>query len=62
MPDAIVDVVRSGHMTALCKPNGGVRGIVAGDMVRRLVARTDLTADIQSGGAGHVPFPICSID
>ena len=27
-------------MTALCKPNGGVRGIDAGDMVRRLVART----------------------
>ena len=40
VPDEIVDVVRLGRMTALCKPNGGVRGIVAGDMVRRLVART----------------------
>ena len=40
VPDEIVEVVRLGRMTALCKPNGGVRGIVAGDMVRRLVART----------------------
>ena len=27
-------------MTALPKPNGGVRGIVSGDVLRRLVART----------------------
>ena len=27
-------------MTALSKPDGGVRGIVTGDVVRRLVART----------------------
>ena len=27
-------------MTALKKPDGGVQGIVAGDVVRRLVART----------------------
>ena len=40
VPDEIVDVVRLGRMTALCKPNGGVRGIIAGDMVRRPVART----------------------
>ena len=29
-----------GRLTALQKPNGGVRGIVSGDVVRRLVART----------------------
>ena len=29
-----------GRLTALQKPDGGVRGIVAGDVVRRLVART----------------------
>ena len=34
------EVVRMGRMTALQKPAGGVRGIVAGDMVRRLVAQT----------------------
>ena len=32
--------VRVGRMTALQKPDGGVRGIVVGDVVRRLVART----------------------
>ena len=31
---------RSGRFTALSKPDGGVRGIVAGDMIRRLVGRT----------------------
>ena len=36
VPDEIVDVVRLGRLTALQKPSGGVRGIVA----RRLVART----------------------
>ena len=29
-----------GRLTALQKPNGGVRGIEAGDVFRRLVART----------------------
>ena len=31
---------RMGRITALQKPTGGVRGIVAGDIIRRLVART----------------------
>ena len=31
---------RVGRMTASRKPDGGVRGIVAGDVIRRLVART----------------------
>ena len=33
-------MVRSGRLTALSKPDGGVRGIVSGDVIRRLVART----------------------
>ena len=40
VPDEIVDVVRLGRLTALQKPSGGVRGIVAGDIIRRLVARS----------------------
>ena len=40
MRDVIVDSVRLGRITALQKPNGAVRGIIAGDMIRRLVART----------------------
>ena len=40
VPQGVVDMVRLGRLTALSKPDGGVRGIVAGDVVRRLVART----------------------
>ena len=35
-----VQMVRLGWMTAFTKPDGGVRGIAAGDVVRRLVSRT----------------------
>ena len=40
VPDPIIAAIRVGRMTALRKPDGGVRGIVAGDVIRRLVART----------------------
>ena len=40
VPPAIKEAIRLGRLTALRKPDGGVRGIVAGDIVRRLVART----------------------
>ena len=40
IPRRIVDGLRMGRITALQKPNGGVRGIVAGDAIRRLVSRT----------------------
>ena len=40
IPSMVVDMVRTGRITALHKPDGGVRGIMAGDVVRRLVART----------------------
>ena len=40
VPQGVVDMVRLGRLTALSKPDGGVRGIIAGDVVRRLVART----------------------
>ena len=39
-PDEVVDAIRLGRLTAPQKPNGGVRGIVVGDIIRRLVART----------------------
>ena len=39
VPEVAVAMVRSGRMTALSKDDGGVRGIVTGDVVRRLVAR-----------------------
>ena len=40
VPPSVRDTVRLGRFTALQKPDGGVRGIVARDVVRRLVARS----------------------
>ena len=40
VPEEIVEGLRLGRLTALCKPDGGVRGIVVGDILRRIVART----------------------
>ena len=40
IPQDILTAVRVGRMTALQKPDGGVRGIVVGAVFRRLVART----------------------
>ena len=40
VPDPIIAAIRVGRMTASRKPDGGVRGIVAGDVIRRLVVRT----------------------
>ena len=40
VPPDVVAVLRMGRITALQKPGGGVRGIVCGDIVRRLVAGT----------------------
>ena len=39
VPPEIVSGIRLGRMTALQQPDGGVRGIVVGDVFRRLVAR-----------------------
>ena len=40
VPDEVIDGIRVGRLTALAKPDGGVRGIVVGDIIRRLVAPT----------------------
>ena len=40
VPPSIKEAIRLGPLTALRKLDGGVRGIVVGDIVRRLVART----------------------
>ena len=39
IPEAVVEAIRLGRMTAL-QNGGGVRGIVVGDILRRLVAKT----------------------
>ena len=35
----VMEILRMGRITALSKPEGGVRGITVGDILRRLVAR-----------------------
>ena len=40
VPPAIAQAIRLGRMTVLSKPDGGVRGIAVGDIIRRLVARS----------------------
>ena len=40
MPAELVQTIRLGKMTTLQKPDGGVRGIVVGDVFCRLTART----------------------
>ena len=58
VPEGVALILRKGRMTALQKPGGGVRGIVAGDVVRRLVARTIAQQVGKSRGGGHSPFPV----
>ena len=38
--NTIVDIIRVGSFTALSKPDGGLRGIAAGDVIRLWVAKT----------------------
>ena len=40
VPPNALEGLRLGRITALAKPDGGVRGIVIGDVFRRIVART----------------------
>ena len=56
IPRAIQEAIRLGRLTALQKRDGGVRGIVAGDIVRRLVARTMSQQLMESVQAATAPF------
>ena len=40
IPHEVLEAIRIGRMTALHKSGGDVRGIVVGDIIRRLVAKT----------------------
>ena len=40
VPQEVVDVLRLGRISALQIPSGGARGIVTGDIIRRLVSLT----------------------
>ena len=55
IPPNVLALLRMGRLTALQKPGGGVRGIVCGDLVRRLVARS-IAQQISSAVAEATPF------
>ena len=55
---SVINAIRMGRMTALSKPNGGVRGIVAGDLLRRLTARTMAAAVEQGCRSRHIAIPV----
>ena len=56
---SIADALRLGRMTALQKPNGGVRGIVAGDIL--VGGKDSRPANGQGGGGCHTTTPICHV-
>ena len=56
VPPEVVDALRMGRITALQKDNGGVRGIVVGDVFRRVVARTIAKQFSKPGEAATAPF------
>ena len=54
--DVFWDEFRMGRVTALAKPDGGMRGIVVGDVFRRLIARTiaqEIGETVQSATAPY---------
>ena len=53
VPVRVEPAIRLGRMTALQKPDGGIRGTVVGDVFRRLIARTMAQ---QIADAGTAPF------
>ena len=56
VPNEVIDSIRVGWLTALAKPDGGVRGIVVGDIFRRLVARTIAKQFAKKAEAATAPF------
>ena len=62
IPDEIIATIRMGRMTALQKPSGGVRGIVVGDFVRRLVSRTIAQQLAPAVEHATAPFSRCIDD
>ena len=56
VPHVILEAIRLGRLTALSKPYGGVRGVVVGDILRRLVARTTAKQFSKKAEAATAPF------
>ena len=62
IPGPVAEALRLGRLTALRKSNGRVRGIVTGDVFRRLVARTLAQQVGEEVEQATAPFPIRLVD
>ena len=60
VPQVAVDLIRVGRLTTLSKRDGGVRGIVASDVIRRLVARTMSQQLSEAVERATAPVSMCS--
>ena len=56
VPEEIIEALRLGRLTALSTLDGGVRGIVVGDILRRKVARTIAKQIAKQVEAATAPF------
>ena len=56
VPTSATEGIRLGRLTALKKPDGGVRGIVVGDILRRFVARTIAKQVAKEAEQATAPF------
>ena len=56
IPREVLDGMRLGRLTALNKPDGAVREIVVGDVMRRLVARTMAKQVAKKAEEATAPF------
>ena len=61
MPGEVVQTIKLGRMTALQKEGGGVRGIVAGEVIRS-DSQDDRPAVGPSGEGRHSSVPMCTVD
>ena len=52
-----MNALRCGRLTALRKPDGGVRGIVVGDVFRRVVARRSLHESVATDNLNQEMVP-----
>ena len=55
----VASLLGLGRLVAWQKPNGGIRGLVIGDVLRRLVARS--LAQLYATHSGSLPLPIRSL-
>ena len=61
-PEEVMNALRHGRLTALRKPDGGVRGIVVGDVFRRVVAQYALKTKAGCETVAHILQVLTDLD